>query len=207
MEIEIQSLTTCEVAQDGSGISLGFVDSRGRSATIRSVGVLVDRAGHRPAPDHGDVAHRRRLFRLLFDAARAAKPTRRGPGGNTGAGSGARELNFHPESGTVIPGHPLSLSAAPGFRRQGRRPQLWHRHTWSIALRRDQARPHPGRHSQPARRRRDRVPAMAGVHRCSKGLMKMPSGRRASNRSRCALRIDKGRDRRSSLSNAGRSKA
>jgi hypothetical protein len=42
MEIEIQSLTTCEVAQDGSGISLGFVDSRGRSATIR---ICVDQAG------------------------------------------------------------------------------------------------------------------------------------------------------------------
>ena len=35
MEIEVQSLTACEVAQDGSGISLGFVDNSGQSTTIR----------------------------------------------------------------------------------------------------------------------------------------------------------------------------
>ena len=45
MEIETQSLTTCEVAPDGGAISLGFVDSEGRPATIRlslsQVGALV----------------------------------------------------------------------------------------------------------------------------------------------------------------------
>jgi hypothetical protein len=45
MEIETQSLTTCEVAADGGAISLGFVDSEGRPATIRlslnQVGALV----------------------------------------------------------------------------------------------------------------------------------------------------------------------
>jgi hypothetical protein len=35
MEIDTQALTTCEVAPDGGAISLGFVDSRGRPATIR----------------------------------------------------------------------------------------------------------------------------------------------------------------------------
>ena len=35
MEIETQSLTTCEVAPDGGAISLGFVDSTGTPATIR----------------------------------------------------------------------------------------------------------------------------------------------------------------------------
>jgi hypothetical protein len=44
MKIETQSLTTCEVAPDG-GISLGFVDSQGQSATIRmslnQVGALI----------------------------------------------------------------------------------------------------------------------------------------------------------------------
>lgn len=35
MEIETQSLTTCEVAADGGAISLGFVDSTGNPATIR----------------------------------------------------------------------------------------------------------------------------------------------------------------------------
>ena len=35
MEIETQALTTCEVAADGGAISLGFVDSQGRPATIR----------------------------------------------------------------------------------------------------------------------------------------------------------------------------
>ena len=44
MEIETQSLTTCEVAPDG-GISLGFVDSEGKPATIRmslnQVGALI----------------------------------------------------------------------------------------------------------------------------------------------------------------------
>jgi hypothetical protein len=35
MEIETQALTTCEVAADGQGISLGFVDSDGNPATIR----------------------------------------------------------------------------------------------------------------------------------------------------------------------------
>ena len=34
MKIETQSLTTCEVAADGGTISLGFVDSGGRPATI-----------------------------------------------------------------------------------------------------------------------------------------------------------------------------
>jgi hypothetical protein len=45
MEIETQSLTTCEVAPDGGAISLGFVDQEGRPATIRlslnQVGALV----------------------------------------------------------------------------------------------------------------------------------------------------------------------
>ena len=35
MEIETQALTSCEVAADGDAISLGFVDSAGRPATIR----------------------------------------------------------------------------------------------------------------------------------------------------------------------------
>ena len=35
MEIDTQSLTTCEVAPDGGAISLGFVDAYGRPATIR----------------------------------------------------------------------------------------------------------------------------------------------------------------------------
>jgi hypothetical protein len=35
MEIETQALTTCEVAADGGAVSLGFVDSQGRPATIR----------------------------------------------------------------------------------------------------------------------------------------------------------------------------
>ncbi len=35
MEIDTQSLTTCEVAADGDAISLGFVDSTGTPATIR----------------------------------------------------------------------------------------------------------------------------------------------------------------------------
>ena len=35
MEIDTQALTTCEVAPDGEAISLGFVDSTGRPATIR----------------------------------------------------------------------------------------------------------------------------------------------------------------------------
>src|SRR6202035_2718033 len=45
MEIETQALTTCEVAPDGGAVSLGFVDSAGRPATIRlsinQVGALV----------------------------------------------------------------------------------------------------------------------------------------------------------------------
>ena len=45
MEIETQRLTTCEVAADGGAISLGFVDSTGKPATIRlslnQVGALV----------------------------------------------------------------------------------------------------------------------------------------------------------------------
>ena len=35
MEIETQSLTSCEIAPDGCVISLGFVDSKGRPQTIR----------------------------------------------------------------------------------------------------------------------------------------------------------------------------
>jgi hypothetical protein len=35
MEIDTQALTTCEVAPDGAAISLGFVDSTGKPATIR----------------------------------------------------------------------------------------------------------------------------------------------------------------------------
>ena len=42
MEIEVQSLTACEVAQDGSGISLGFVDNSGQSTTIR---ICTNQAG------------------------------------------------------------------------------------------------------------------------------------------------------------------
>ena len=35
MEIETQALTSCEVAADGKMISLGFVDTAGKPATIR----------------------------------------------------------------------------------------------------------------------------------------------------------------------------
>src|SRR5712672_2341652 len=35
MEIDTHALTTCEVAADGGAISLGFVDSTGKPATIR----------------------------------------------------------------------------------------------------------------------------------------------------------------------------
>jgi hypothetical protein len=35
MEIDTQALTSCEVAADGGGVSLGFVDSTGNPATIR----------------------------------------------------------------------------------------------------------------------------------------------------------------------------
>jgi hypothetical protein len=35
MEIDTQALTTCEVAADGGAVSLGFVDSQGKPATIR----------------------------------------------------------------------------------------------------------------------------------------------------------------------------
>jgi hypothetical protein len=35
MKIETQALTTCEVTADGEVISLGFVDSGGKPATIR----------------------------------------------------------------------------------------------------------------------------------------------------------------------------
>ena len=45
MEIDTQSLTTCEVAADGGAISLGFVDATGNPATIRlslnAVGALA----------------------------------------------------------------------------------------------------------------------------------------------------------------------
>lgn len=35
MEIESQSLTTCEVAPDGDAISLGFIDAQGKAASLR----------------------------------------------------------------------------------------------------------------------------------------------------------------------------
>ena len=35
MKIDTQALTTCEVAADGGAVSLGFVDSTGKPATIR----------------------------------------------------------------------------------------------------------------------------------------------------------------------------
>ena len=35
MEIDVQTLTTCEVAADGGAVSLGFVDSSGKPATIK----------------------------------------------------------------------------------------------------------------------------------------------------------------------------
>jgi hypothetical protein len=45
MEIETQALTSCEVAADGSIISLGFVDTAGQPATLHlpltQVGALV----------------------------------------------------------------------------------------------------------------------------------------------------------------------
>jgi hypothetical protein len=42
MEIDIQALTTCEVAPDGGAISLGFIDATGSPATIR---LSLDQAG------------------------------------------------------------------------------------------------------------------------------------------------------------------
>lgn len=35
MEIDTQALTSCEVAADGGAVSLGFLDSSGKPATIR----------------------------------------------------------------------------------------------------------------------------------------------------------------------------
>ncbi len=34
MEIDIETLTACEIAADGGAISLGFIDSAGRPATV-----------------------------------------------------------------------------------------------------------------------------------------------------------------------------
>jgi hypothetical protein len=35
MEIESRSLTTCEIADDGGAISLGFIDAQGRQSTLK----------------------------------------------------------------------------------------------------------------------------------------------------------------------------
>jgi hypothetical protein len=35
MDVDTQSLTSCEVAPDGGAISLGFVDTRGQPQTVR----------------------------------------------------------------------------------------------------------------------------------------------------------------------------
>lgn len=40
MEIDTQALTTCEVAADGGAVSLGFLDSGGKPATIRPLNQL-----------------------------------------------------------------------------------------------------------------------------------------------------------------------
>src|SRR6201994_452098 len=35
MEIETRSLTSCEIADDGGAVSLGFIDAEGRSASLK----------------------------------------------------------------------------------------------------------------------------------------------------------------------------
>ena len=63
MEIDAQSLTTCEVTADGAAISLGLVDSEGRPRTIRfslnqvgalatTLPALLDKALHARFGDH-----------------------------------------------------------------------------------------------------------------------------------------------------------
>ena len=63
MEINAQSLTTCEIAPDGAAISLGLVDAEGRPRTIRlslnqvgalamTLPALLDKALHARFGDH-----------------------------------------------------------------------------------------------------------------------------------------------------------
>jgi hypothetical protein len=63
MEIDAHSLTTCEIAPDGTAISLGLVDSEGRPRTIRfslnqvgalamTLPALLDKALHARYGDH-----------------------------------------------------------------------------------------------------------------------------------------------------------
>jgi len=63
MQIDAQSLTTCEVAPDGAAISLGLVDSDGQRRTIRfslnqvgalamTLPALLDKALHARFGDH-----------------------------------------------------------------------------------------------------------------------------------------------------------
>jgi hypothetical protein len=109
MEIETQCLTTCEVAADGGAISLGFVDSSGKPATIRlslnQVGALVmtlpgliDKALQTRYGDQSLryayplASHGGRFFGLLLDPARAAERTRRSAGGAAAAEGDAGEL-------------------------------------------------------------------------------------------------------------------
>jgi hypothetical protein len=63
MEIDAKALTTCEIASDGAGISLGLVDTEGRPRTIRfslnqvgalamTLPALLDKALHARFGDH-----------------------------------------------------------------------------------------------------------------------------------------------------------
>jgi hypothetical protein len=63
MEIDAQSLTTCEIAADGAAISLGLVDSEGQPRIIRfslnqvgalamTLPALLDKALHARFGDH-----------------------------------------------------------------------------------------------------------------------------------------------------------
>jgi hypothetical protein len=63
MEIDAKALTTCEIAPDGAGISLGLVDTEGRPRTIRfslnqvgalamTLPALLDKALHARFGDH-----------------------------------------------------------------------------------------------------------------------------------------------------------
>lgn len=107
MDVDTQSLTSCEVAADGCAVSLGFIDGSGKPQTIRlslnQVGALamtlpsiIDKALQTRYGDHslryaypleflgagailgsdtghGDLAHGRRLQRLLLAGASAAE--------------------------------------------------------------------------------------------------------------------------------------
>jgi hypothetical protein len=99
MEIDTETLTTCEIAADGGAISLGFIDSAGRPATVT---LSLNDAGSLAMTLPGLIT---RALRTRF-GDRSLRPRRRSSESEPGKSTFDLAQDRGRRHGRACPGHP-----------------------------------------------------------------------------------------------------